>query len=233
MLRGLFITGTDTNIGKTVVSAALMHRYRNEIKLRYWKPIQTGIENDDDTAAVRELGKCADGEILDEGVRLKHSVAPELAAQLNGNRIELRNVCLTLLKNPLARVSWIIEGAGGALVPVNDHELMVDFPKALALPVLIVAGNRLGTINHTLLTIEALRKRALVIAGVVLVGARNEYHRSAIESHGAVTVFGEMPHFDVFNSQVISKWAQTQLDPAGQLLDHLRLAHHPRLDAAS
>lgn len=231
MTRGLFITGTDTNIGKTVVAAALMHRYRKELPLRYWKPIQTGIEQDDDTAVVRELGKCADDELLDQGVRLKHAVSPDLAAQLTGAKIEIRDVCLTLLSHSPAKCSWIIEGAGGALVPVNDHEQMVEIPRILALPVLIVAGNKLGTINHTLLTIEALRKRALVIAGVVLVGQRNNHNRAAIESHGAVSVLGEMPQFEVFNHQTISGWAHAELDPENQLLDHLRLAHRPRIDS--
>ena len=233
MTKGLFITGTDTNIGKTVVAAALMHRYRKDLSLRYWKPIQTGIEQDDDTAVVRLLGKCADTEIWDRGVRLKYAVSPDLAAQLNGTRIEMRSVCLTLLANGGEKVSWIIEGAGGALVPVNEREQMVELPRALALPVLIVAANRLGTINHTLLTIEALRKRALVIAGVVLVGPKDDHNRAAIESHGSVSVLGEMPHFDEFDSDVIRKWARTQLDPQNQLLDHLLLAHTPRTFPAS
>src|ERR1700733_1783553 len=90
MIRGLFVTGTDTGVGKTVVSAALMHRYRAGIPLRYWKPIQTGIEQDDDTAEVERLGDCRSGEIQRAGIRLRHPVSPHLAARLNGTTIALR-----------------------------------------------------------------------------------------------------------------------------------------------
>ena len=126
MIRGLFITGTDTGIGKTVVAAALMHRYRKELKLRYWKPIQTGIEQDNDTAVVRTLGHCADDEILDEGVRLKHPLSPHLAAKLSGKRITVDKVYLTLTAQTDQKVSWIIEGAGGALVPTQPGNCGID-----------------------------------------------------------------------------------------------------------
>lgn len=89
MLRGLFVTGTDTGVGKTVVSAALMHRCRAAMRVGYWKPIQTGIEQDDDTAVVRELGGCSGEEIREEGVRLPRPLSPHLAARLAGTTIAL------------------------------------------------------------------------------------------------------------------------------------------------
>jgi dethiobiotin synthetase len=91
---------------------------------------------------------------------------------------------------------WIVEGAGGVLVPLNDHELMIDAMTVFGLPVVVAARSTLGTINHTLLTLEALRARALAIAGVVLVGPPNIDNRLAIETHGRVTVIGELAHLD-------------------------------------
>ena len=228
MLRGLFITGTDTGVGKTVVAAALMHRYRQELKLRYWKPIQTGIEQDDDTATVRALGDCSDEEILDIGVRLKRALSPHLAAKLAGKKITVAQVYEILTKHSGQRVSWIIEGAGGALVPINESEQIVDLAHRLGLPVLVAVSTRLGTINHTLLTIEALRRRALIIAGIVMVGERDSHNREAIEAHGAVSVLGEMPIFSEINAKRIRDWALAQLDTDNTLADHLRLAHHAR-----
>ena len=155
MLRGLFITGTDTGVGKTIVSAALLHRYRPLVTLRYWKPIQTGIEQDDDTAEVRRLAVCTESEVLDQGVRLPNPVSPHLAAQLAGQPIDL-----ALLTSVVASRSrsdrWMVEGAGGMLVPINHAEMMADLVRALDLPALVVARSSLGTINHTLLTLESL-----------------------------------------------------------------------------
>jgi dethiobiotin synthase len=228
MLRGLFITGTGTDVGKTVVAAALMHRYRQELKLRYWKPIQTGTEQDDDTAMVRVLGECSDDEILDEGVRLKDPLSPHLAAKRARKKITIDQIHQILLGQTDRKVSWIIEGAGGALVPINDSEQMIDLVRTLSLPVLVVVSTQLGTINHTLLTIEALRRRALIIAGVVMVGDSNTENREAIESHGAVTVLAEMPNFAELNPQSVREWALRELDRQAVLIDHLRLAHHAR-----
>ena len=98
MLHGLFITGTGTSVGKTVVAAAVMHRYRSMAPLRYWKPVQTGIERDDDTAAVRQLGACKDHELLDIGIRLSGPVSPHLAAELNQTQIHIPEL-LRMVRN--------------------------------------------------------------------------------------------------------------------------------------
>lgn len=230
MLKGLFITGTDTEVGKTVVAAALMHRYRKELRLRYWKPIQTGIEQDDDTATVRRLGECPDAEILDEGIRLERPVSPHLAAKLSGQQITIEQVYKTLMTHADQNVSWIIEGAGGVLVPINDSEQMVDLVRMLSLPVLVVGSTRLGTINHTLLTIELLRRDALIVAGIVMVGESNAYNREAIEFYSMASVLGEMPRFSSLNAENLSRWAHGELDQNRVLLGHLKLAHHPQLN---
>lgn len=192
MLRGIFVTGTDTGVGKTVVSAALMHRFRACPSLRYWKPIETGVVTDDDTAEVIRLSGASSAQALREGVRLPEPLSPHLAASRVGMTISLPPLMECAWSQPEGD-RWVVEGAGGVLVPLNDHELMIDLIAVLGLPVVIAARSGLGTINHTLLTIEALRARAIPIAGVVMVGPVNPDNRVAIETRGHVVVLGELP----------------------------------------
>ncbi len=220
MLRGLFITGTDTEVGKSVVAAALMHRYRGNAALRYWKPIQTGIEQDNDTAAVRSLGACTAEEIFDEGVRLPRPVSPHLAARLSEQKIEIEPLTALAAGQP-KNGRWIVEGAGGALVPINDTDRMTDLMRELNMPVLVVARSGLGTINHTLLTLEALRSRSLCVAGVVMVGDTEPENRAAIEQFGNVSVLGEMPRFPSLNAHELESWSRAHLDSQGKLAEFL------------
>ena len=244
MFRGIFVTGTDTNVGKTVVSAALLVRYRDEVPLKYWKPIQTGIEHDDDTAEVARLAGVAPGqgppyteEILDTGVRLQHPVSPHLAAHLAGTRITVRSLVETIRTADVsvraahgesraahgeAKPRWIVEGAGGMLVPINERETMADLMHALNLPVLIVARSTLGTINHTVLTIEGLRRRMLRVAGVVMVGDPNDENRLAIEKYGAAEVIAQMPRFDPLTPGAFERWVESDFDRSGVLFGCLR-----------
>jgi dethiobiotin synthase len=218
-MKGLFVTGTDTGVGKTVAAAALMHRYRGSAPLCYWKPIQTGIEIDDDTTTVRRLGACADEEVFEQGVRLPKPVSPHLAARWAGRRIDLAELRRML---PHGDTSWIVEGAGGVLAPVNETQTMADWMACLALPVLVVARSGLGTINHTLLTLEALRTRRLPVAGVVMIGEPNPENRAAIEQYGSVPVVGEMPVLMPLDPGLLGAWSVNHLDPQAQLLEFLR-----------
>jgi dethiobiotin synthase len=217
--RGLFVTGTDTGVGKTVVSAALLLRFRSRFALRYWKPIQTGIERDDDTAEVRRLAACGPEEVTDDGVRLRHAVSPHLAARRAGVRIDLDAIG-GLGSGGSAR--WVVEGAGGVLVPINEAELMIDLMTRLALPVVVVARSTLGTINHTLLTLEALQARRLRVAGVVMVGVPDAENRVAIESYGRTRVLGELPLLSPLASATLEAWATACLDPQDYLMDVLQ-----------
>lgn len=216
MLRGLFITGTDTDVGKTVVSAAVMHRYRGYGCLKYWKPIQTGIEQDDDTATVQQLGDCDESELHRCGIRLPRPVAPYLAAELAGARISIADVVRQTEGGP-DDVRWVAEGAGGVLVPINESDSMADLMSALRLPILIAARSTLGTINHTLLTTETLRRRNLEVAGVVLIGNRNSSNREAIERYGATPVVAEMPRFPALTTDCLGRWATAEFDASGLL----------------
>jgi len=213
MHRGIFVTGTDTNVGKTVVSAAVMIRYRGEAPLKYWKPVQTGIEHDDDAREVARLAGMP--AIHDRGVRLPHPLSPHLAARLAGTRITVQSLLEHV--NGEAGTRWIVEGAGGVLVPINELETMADLIGALDLPVLIAARSSLGTINHTLMTIEALRRRMLRVAGVVMVGEPNHENRLAIEKYGAAEVIAEMPRFDPLTPEALERWVKTEFDRNGVL----------------
>jgi dethiobiotin synthase len=214
VLGGLFVTGTDTGVGKTIVAAALMHRLRRNGPVRYWKPVQTGIEQDDDTATVRRLGACRDDEALEDGVRLPRPLSPHASARLAGVTISIDEI-LRRVGGQSSPPSWIVEGAGGVLVPLNDRELMIDLMGRLALPVVVVARSGLGTINHTLLTLEALAARHLVCAGVVMNGPLNASNRAAIETYGHVPVIGELPPLDPLAANTLSACAEAfRLDRA-------------------
>jgi dethiobiotin synthetase len=214
VVRGLFVTGTDTSVGKTVVSAALLLRYRGEVPLRYWKPIQTGIEQDDDTADVARLAACRPDEVMETGVGLRRPLSPHLAARLSGVTIEMQPF-IDFVKR--STHGLIVEGAGGALVPINDTDLMADLMHGLGLPAVVVARSSLGTINHTLLTLDALRRRSIGIAGVVMVGVPDADNREAIERYGCVSVLGEMPFFDPLTPDALAAWAAEGLDREGRL----------------
>ena len=160
MTAGFFVTGTDTGVGKTVISALLMAALGP--RAAYYKPVQTG--DDDDTETVREL---SGGFALPVGLRLPLPAAPWRAAIAAGVQIELS----TLVARAVTPCDWLVaEGAGGVLVPLGPGLLMRDLISALGLPALVVARTQLGTINHTLLTVSALVQRGLPVAGIVLNG---------------------------------------------------------------
>ncbi len=212
-MRGLFVTGTGTGVGKTVAAAALLLRYRDRAPgLRYWKPIQTGIEQDDDTATVAQLIGSRQ-QVLDAGVRLPRPFSPHLAARLAGRAIDIDAIAAVPGPGP---APWIVEGAGGVLVPLNESALMVDLMIRLGMPALVVATTGLGTINHTLLTIEALRARRLAVAGVLMVGSPNDENRAAIEAYGRVPVVGVLPPLDPLTSATLAA-AASDLDPDSHL----------------
>jgi dethiobiotin synthase len=217
-MRGIFVTGTGTGVGKTLTSAALLSRYRHHPTLRYWKPVQTGIEDDDDTAAVQRLSGCGPEHIFDRGVRLPKPLSPHLSARLAGAVVTVQ---LLLDEGvPLASSGpAIVEGAGGVLVPLNERELMIDLMQRLSLPVVVVAKSGLGTINHTLLTVEALRARRLTVAGVVLFGEENLENQLAIEHHARIPVLGRIPRLQSVTPELVQQ-AGAALDPHGRLEPH-------------
>ena len=186
MPNRFFITGTDTNVGKTVVSALLCAA----LGAIYWKPIQTGTREGSDRATVMRIAQMPKNRTLPEAYRFAPPVSPHLAARLAEARIELRKIKLPQIADS---ENLIVEGAGGALVPINSRQLMTDLMAYLNLPVLLVARTSLGTINHTLLSIAALRAARLDLRGVVMVGKENRENRAAIEHYGEIEIVGAVP----------------------------------------
>jgi dethiobiotin synthetase len=181
-----FITGTDTGVGKTVTSALLCAA----LDALYWKPIQTGTREGTDTNVVMRLAQLPRSRNLPETYRFAPPVSPHLAARRVGVRIDLQKIRLPRID---PGQNLIVEGAGGVLVPINREQLMVDVMKQLGLPALLVSRTALGTINHTLLSLAALRAAKLDVRGVILVGAKNQENRNAIELYGGVPVLGWIP----------------------------------------
>ena len=186
MPQRFFITGTDTGVGKTVASALLCAA----LDAIYWKPIQTGMREGTDRDTVMRLAGLTRNRTLPEAYRFAPPVSPHLAASRAGVRIMLNKIQAPGLA---AEENLIAEGAGGVLVPINETEMMCDLMSHLALPVLLVSRTSLGTINHTLLSLAALRSAHLELRGVILVGKRNIENRKAIERYGSAAVVGFIP----------------------------------------
>jgi len=198
----LFVTGTDTGIGKTVVSAILTLGLGG----RYWKPIQSGTEGETDTAAVRRWTGLPAPFFLPERYLLRAPLSPHASARLDGVEIRMEELTRPLAPpldgrgTPLGEERpLVIEGAGGLLVPLNAHELVADLIRALGVEAIVVSRTTLGTINHTLLTLAELRRREIPIRGVILNGEENIGNLEAIRSYGEVPVIGRvppLPHLD-------------------------------------
>jgi dethiobiotin synthetase len=183
-LQGFFVTGTDTDVGKTLVSAWLM----THLDADYWKPVQAGTEPVTDSVTVRRLAEISADRILPEAYVLPEAMAPHEAARRAGISIDMAK-----LEPPATNRLVVVEGAGGMLVPLTDTDYVIDLAGQLGLPIVLVARSTLGTINHTLLSIEALRRRGLPLAGVVMNGPETPHNRVAIERYADVNIIAEIP----------------------------------------
>ncbi len=185
-MTGFFVTGTDTNVGKTVLSALLVAA----LDATYWKPVQTGAIEGTDRESVRLWTEVSEDRLPLERYRFDPPVSPHLASRQAGIQIALEEFKLPAA--PAGR-KWIVEGAGGVMVPLNERDLMRDLIRRIGFPAIVAARTALGTINHTLLTLAALRELHIPICGVVLIGDENIENRRAIERYGNVRVLGLIP----------------------------------------
>lgn len=194
----VFVTGTDTDAGKTVVSAWLcLHSGAD-----YWKPIQSGHPPDRDADLVARL---SGAHIHPERHLLRAPLSPLHAAALEGREIFLDDFAAPQTSRPL-----VMEGAGGVLVPINAEATMLDLMERLGAPVIVAARSGLGTINHTCLTLMALRARNLAVLGVVLSGPPDPRNAEAIERFGNVRVLAEIPRLDPLNREALLAVAPRQ-----------------------
>ncbi|MDX5496658.1 MAG: dethiobiotin synthase [Wolbachia endosymbiont of Nomada fabriciana] len=176
----IFVTGTDTDVGKTTISSWLcLHTGYS-----YFKPIQTGSTLGTDS---HQMSNLTNANVYKENFVYKRPLSPHLAASLENDSINIDRISLPKTHN------LIVEGAGGVLVPINKTTLMVDLIKKLAIPTILVARSTLSTINHTLLSLEALRARNIPILGIILNGLPNQDNLEAIEFYGRAQVLASVP----------------------------------------
>jgi dethiobiotin synthetase len=187
-VHGFFVTGTDTDVGKTLASAWLLTQLDGAC---YWKPVQAGAEPETDSVTVKRLAEVARSSILPEAYVLPEAIAPHEAARRAGVAIDMER-----LVPPACHGLLLVEGAGGLMVPLTDRAFMIDLAAELELPIILVTRSTLGTINHTLLSIEAIRRRGLPLAGVIINGPETPHNRAAIERYGQVEVIAEIPWLD-------------------------------------
>ncbi|MDT8760148.1 dethiobiotin synthase [Sphingomonas psychrotolerans] len=196
MSRAIIVTGTDTGVGKTVFAAALA----GALGAAYWKPIQAGLDDGADSATVAALSGLAPERILPEAWRLRTPCSPHRAAELDGVTIDPDKLAVPPCDTPL-----VIEGAGGVLVPVTRTLLYADLFARWQLPVVLVARTALGTINHSLLSIEALRARGIALLGIAFVGDAKEDSEATIAAIGGVRRLGRLPHLDPLNRETLAQ----------------------------
>jgi dethiobiotin synthetase len=180
----LVVCGTDTDVGKTVVSALLVEG----LGARYWKPVQSGLEGGGDTERVRQLLHLPAARIVPEAYRLSAPVSPHWSAERDGVLIDPARLAL-----PPGDGALVVECAGGLLVPLRRDWLQIDQIARWGLPVLLVARSGLGTLNHTLLSLEALRQRRIPVLGLVLNGPPHPDNPRTLEALGAVPVLAQLP----------------------------------------
>ncbi|AOR78169.1 dethiobiotin synthase [Novosphingobium resinovorum] len=192
----LIVTGTDTGIGKTVFAAALA----GAMGAHYWKPVQAGIEEEGpDAQRVGFLGGLPEGKVLAEAYSLTTPCSPHLAAEIDGVTIDPLRLALPKIDGPL-----VVEGAGGALVPISRTETYADQFARWGAPVVLVARTMLGTINHSLLSIEALRTRGVDVLGVAFVGDAVEDSEATICAMGKVKRLGRLPRVDPLTPETLA-----------------------------
>ncbi|MEM7090674.1 MAG: dethiobiotin synthase [Pseudomonadota bacterium] len=181
-MSALIVTGTDTGVGKTIFSAGLTQA----LGARYWKPVQSGLDDVTDTETVRAL---SGAEVLPEVYRLRKPASPHLSAEDVGIEIRLQQLTLPDTAGPL-----IIEGAGGVMVPLTRQLVMLDLFAHWQAPVVVVARTALGTINHTLLSLRALREAGCPVIGVAFVGDAEPDVEQTIAEMGQVRHLGRLSY---------------------------------------
>jgi len=197
--KRFFVTGISTEIGKTVISAILTEALQAD----YWKPVQSGDLHHTDTDKVKALISNIKSVFHEEAYRLHTPASPHYAAAVDGIRINLTDMVPPSTNNHL-----IVEGAGGLLVPLNDEHLIIDLIQHLAIPTILVSQNYLGSINHTLLSVEALQKRGIPIEGIIFNGEKNEATESIILHYSACKCLGRVNQEASINQKVIQSYAQ-------------------------
>ena len=205
MSRRIVVTGTDTEMGKTVFAAGLA----DMLGASYWKPIQSGLEGETDSQVVARLGGLSSDRILSECYRLMTPVSPHQSAAIDGVGIEIDRLNVPDTGGrPL-----VIEGAGGLMVPLHQLTLYIDVFARWLIPVVLCARTSLGTINHSLLSIEALRRREIELLGIAFIGESNPESERAICEIGRVKRLGRLPRLSPLTRDSLREAFATAFKP--------------------
>ncbi|WP_426329746.1 dethiobiotin synthase [Pedobacter sp. R-06] len=194
-----FITGIGTGIGKTLISAVLTEK----LKADYWKPIQSGDLNTSDSITIHSLISNTQTVIHPESYRLTQPLSPHLSARLDGIEIDLNKINMPLTNNDL-----IVEGAGGLMVPLNEKELIIDLIKKLNIEVILVSQNYLGSINHTLLSVNLLKQYEIPIKGIIFNGDENVETERYIQQYAKIKKLGIIPNFSNIDKEKVKAAGQ-------------------------
>jgi dethiobiotin synthetase len=193
-----FITGIGTDVGKTVAAAI----FTEALQADYWKPVQAGNLEDSDTHTVRSLVSNSRTVFHPEAYRLQMPASPHTAAAAEGKHLSLAEIILPATQNHL-----VVEGAGGVMVPLNDRELVIDLIKKLDLEVVLVSRNYLGSINHTLSTVEVLQHRNIRVAGILFNGEPTPASEDFIRQYTQLPVFPRLLQEENLNRSTIQSYA--------------------------
>lgn len=194
MSKQFIITGTGTGIGKTLASATLMLGLDTD----YWKPLQSGTPTDTDT--VKSLTALPASRFHPECHSFKHPLSPHIAAELEGISIDIAGI-----KPPTTPRTLLIEGAGGLMVPITRSVLIIDLFKSLGAPVILCARTELGTINHTLLSVEALRTRGIPLHGIVFIGPEMKDTQTTILAFTKAKQLGHIPLLETISPNILKQ----------------------------
>lgn len=208
----LIVAGIGTEIGKTVVSAVLVEALNAD----YWKPIQSGGLDDSDTDAVKRLIRNPVSRFHPEAYRLTQPLSPHAAAEIDNVIIELNSINVPKTDNSL-----VIELAGGLMVPLNNQELSIDLVQKLGLPVVLVSKNYLGSINHTLLSVEACRTRNIPLLGILFNGETVAATESFILHYTGLPCIGRIGQEQQITPEIIRRYADLLLPGLNQLVESL------------
>ncbi len=198
-MKQLFVTGISTEVGKTVVSSILTEYLQAD----YWKPIQSGDLHFSDTMKVQSLVSNSKSVFHPERYRLQSPLSPHASAEIDGIQISLNDFVLPQTENNL-----IVEGAGGLFVPLNEKDTVIDLIERLKLPVVLVSRNYLGSINHTMLSIEALKVRGIKIEGIVFNGEPTPATERFIEENSHIPVLFRLNELTELTKSTIKSTAE-------------------------
>ena len=209
----IIVAGIGTEIGKTVVSAVLVEA----LKADYWKPIQSGGLDDSDTDAVKRLTSNLVSQFHLEAYRLTQPLSPHAAAAIDNVTIELDRI-----KAPKTDNALVVELAGGLMVPLNSHKLNIDLVEELGLPVVLVSQNYLGSINHTLLSVDVCRRRNIPLAGILFNGPTVETTETFILNYTGLPCVGRIGQEQRITPEIIRRYADLLLPGLNQLIESLQ-----------